>query len=401
MKWNFKNETSKKSISNMTLEEFITNTEAKLGELSINNVIEQDATFNACVNYLCNSLASMGLNLHQNVDGRNKAKINNDLADLVKNCPNKNDNGFTLLRKLFFNYFLYGKAIALVKTRKGVVTAIEVLDTSTTTVYRKQNSDQLIIEGYLHDKAIKKLGEECIILDDLTCRYKAIQAVLEAKHKGLTMVTNYFANGGSYVKGILSTASDLSNESKIVLKRAFTKVLQEGSDGVAILDNGLEYKNISQNSTLRESLVNELRSSLDDEIYTIMQVPKSLVKGDGKESSYASLSVIMNSFVKSLMPYCIQLEQEFNRKVLTSAERQQGYYFKMNANKLLRMTPTERANYYKEMVQSGLMSIEECRALEDLPYIEGSDDLLLSLNYVPISKYDEYLNNRYNTKKDS
>ena len=147
--------------------------------------------------------------------------------------------------------------------------------------------------------------------------------------------------------------------------------------------------------------MNELRASLDDEIYTIMQVPKSLIKGDGKESSYASLSVIMNSFVKSLMPYCIQLEQEFNRKVLTSAERQQGYYFKMNANKLLRMTPTERANYYKEMVQSGLMSIEECRALEDLPYIVGSDDLLLSLNYVPISKYDEYLSSRYNTKKDS
>ena len=46
------------------------------------------------------------------------------------------------------------------------------------------------------------------------------------------------------------------------------------------------------------------------------------------------------------------------------------------------------------------MSIAEARELEDLPFVENTEDLLLSLNYVPLSRYDTYLDSRYGTNKE-
>ena len=39
--------------------------------------------------------------------------------------------------------------------------------------------------------------------------------------------------------------------------------------------------------------------------------------------------------------------------------------------------------------------------IRDSPYIEGTDDLLMSLNYVPITKYDTYIENKYGMKQSS
>ena len=112
------------------------------------------------------------------------------------------------------------------------------------------------------------------------------------------------------------------------------------------------------------------------------------------------MTVILNSFIKSLQPHIQIFEAEMNKKILTQEERGKGFYFKVNANKIMRMTPNERMDFYKTAIQTGVMSIAEARELEDLPFVENTEDLLLSLNYVPLSRYDTYLDSRYGTNKE-
>ena len=137
-------------------------------------------------------------------------------------------------------------------------------------------------------------------------------------------------------------------------------------------------------------LVNELKEDLDNEIFKCFRVPKSLVLGDGKESSYASLNVIQQQFVKSLLPILKQLEQELNYKLLTQKEIQDGYYFKLNTKNAMRMTPLEQAQYYKIMSEIGHYSANEVREIEDRDRIEGGDSHRVSLHYVDIKYANEY-----------
>ena len=140
---------------------------------------------------------------------------------------------------------------------------------------------------------------------------------------------------------------------------------------------------------------------LDNEIFKCFRVPKSLVLGDGKESSYASLNVIQQQFVKSLLPIIKQLEQELNYKLLSEKEIEDGYYFKLNTKNVMRMTPIEQAQYYKLMSEIGLYSVNDVLDLEDRDRIKGGDSHRVSLNYVDIEYANEYqLSNSGFTKEE-
>ena len=73
----------------------------------------------------------------------------------------------------------------------------------------------------------------------------------------------------------------------------------------------------------------------------------------------------------------------------------------MNYKSLMRGNDKDRIDYYQKALNSGIMTQSEVRQLEDLPHIDGTDDLLMSLNYVPISKYDTYIENKYGMKESS
>ena len=60
----------------------------------------------------------------------------------------------------------------------------------------------------------------------------------------------------------------------------------------------------------------------------------------------------------------------------------------------MRDDATTRASYYTTMTQNGLMTREEVRDLEDLNFIEGTEELLMSLNYVPLKYWKEYTTKR-------
>ena len=48
---------------------------------------------------------------------------------------------------------------------------------------------------------------------------------------------------------------------------------------------------------------------------------------------------------------------------------------------------TARAAWYKAMREIGAYSVDDIRALEDLPDVPGGDDRLASLNYVPLEDW--------------
>ncbi len=91
----------------------------------------------------------------------------------------------------------------------------------------------------------------------------------------------------------------------------------------------------------------------------------------------------------TLMDILTGYEQELTYKLFTNKELEEGYYIKFNVNAILRADPKTRYEGYRIAIQSGFLTANEVRALEELESKEGGDRLLINGNMMPIEMAGE------------
>lgn len=75
-----------------------------------------------------------------------------------------------------------------------------------------------------------------------------------------------------------------------------------------------------------------------------------------------------------------------NQRLLTKAERANGYGFKFELNGLMRGDAAARAAYYNIMILAGIMTRNEARRLEGLNPLPGLDHPIYPLNMATVSE---------------
>ncbi len=368
------------------------------GNITRYNVMREDATVLACVDLIASTIATMTIQLYRKTDNGTK-QINNKLTYLLSARANKTVSSFNLIRDFIKDYLLNKDSFVAILHEKGEVTELRNLDKTITSMSKVVYKNDYIIDTALDEKPIKFPYDSVLHISDIEDRFLTIENICLAKKYCSKLVTDYFKSDGSKpLKGILKTADDLGEEAIKFFLDCFVNRMQK--TGYSMLDNNIEFQQLSQSSTFQEMLVNELKEDLDNEIFKCFRVPKSLILGDGKESSYASLSIIQQQFVKSLMPVVKQLEQELNYKLLSEKEIAEGYYFKLNTKNAMRMVDSERADFYKKMLEMGVYSVNDVLDLEDRDRIEGGDSHRVSLNYCDIEFANAYQLSKSGFNKD-
>jgi len=195
--------------------------------------------------------------------------------------------------------------------------------------------------------------------------------------------TSYFGNS-TQVAGVLKHPGKLSEEAASRLKASWNNNYSGpyNSNRTAILEEGLDFKAISIPASDRQLLDSRLFQV--QEIARIFRVPPHLI-GDLSKASYNSMEQLSIEFVRTtLRPYLVNIESELNRKLFRESERG-TYYTKMSVEGLLRGDSQARANFYREMLQTGVFSINEVRRFEDMNPIENGDEHLVPLNFQPLN----------------
>lgn len=208
---------------------------------------------------------------------------------------------------------------------------------------------------------------------------------------------NYYQNGGQ-PPGILIAKTDISGYREITLadgstervpKKEILRREWEAHTGgpsnrgrTAILDYDLEYKPISINNRDAQFVEQSELTVLD--ICRFFSVPAYKLQA-GKQSYQANEQHAIEYVVSTLHPIVSQYEEELTWKLLTQSEIARGLEIRINLMAELRGDFSSRSAWYKAMRETGVFSINDIRALEDLPDVEGGDERYASLNYVPAS----------------
>ena len=187
--------------------------------------------------------------------------------------------------------------------------------------------------------------------------------------------------GGSRVSGIYSVDGPLSKERYETLAGWLDKYAMGGERAgkPLILDLGAKFT--SQQMTGVDAQHIETRDHQIQEICRAFRVMPLMVGFSDKTSTYASAEqFFIAHVVHTLSPWYERLEQSADVNLLSEADQAAGFYTKFNPNALMRGAAKDRAEFYTRAIGSvnaspGWMTQNEIRALEELPPMDGGDEI--------------------------
>jgi len=228
--------------------------------------------------------------------------------------------------------------------------------------------------------------------------YSVVSMARKSIALGMAMETfgsNYFGHG-THPGVIVSHPGQLGKDSYENLKKNLTEAYSGlgQSHRLMLLEDGLKLESVT--IPPEDSQFLQSRQFQVPEIARWFNLPPHKLK-DLSRSSFSNIESEQRSFyTDTLLPWLVTLEQNFNYQLLSEADRQRKYYFKHNAEGILRADAAGRGEFYSKMFNIGAYSINEIRALEDKDPVEGGDVHLVPLHMTTLENAGKIAEDRGN-----
>ncbi len=350
-----------------------------------------------CVVIRANSMAKLPLHLYKRTKNGKEKDKNHKLSYLLEKRPNKWQTPSQFKQYIEVCRCLWGNAfIKIVFDRYGEIIALEPLDPSKVFMIKQYKTNDYLYQ-YNGNNGFEVFTEEEIIhIPYISMNGKEGKAPLEVARENagnLQAITKFeggFYKNNAMLTGILETPSQLNEEAKKKIKSEWRNLYSGSSNAgdIAILDVGFKFNPISIPIKDMEFIAS--RKMNKTEIATIFDVPLYMLN----EFENAKFNNVEQQNIRYLndvlQPTITLIEEELNYKLFTISESKK-YYVKFNLNSMLRADSKTRAEYYKSMIETGVMSINTVCSLEDLDNIgEIGDKHFMSLNYTTLDTIEKH-----------
>jgi HK97 family phage portal protein len=334
----------------------------------------------ACVAAISETVATLPFHLYRDTDGTREKARDRALYRVIHDQPNPEQTALEFRELMTAQVLLTGNAFArIVRGADGQVRELWPIDN--VTVLRLP-SDRLAFE-YTNRRGtvIRLLDHEVLHLrhrigPDGVLGLSPIavaRGVIELAQSEQEHGTATFRNGAK-LAGVLETAQVLKPEQKQALKDSWSAQYggTSNSGRTPVLEAGMSYKPISM--SLEDAEWIEARKFNVYEVCRLFRVPP-VIEGAMESANYSNSVELNRQFVTlTLRRWLSMWEQGIASKCLTEAGRR-VYFAEHSVEGLLRGDSTTRAAFYASGIQAGWMKPSEARELENLPPIEGLDDL--------------------------
>lgn len=349
-----------------------------------------------CVVVRSNSISKLPLQLFKTTKNGKSRDKNHNLWYLLEKRPNKWQTPSQFKSYIEVSRLLWGNAyIEMVYDRNGEIISLEPLNPADVEHY-KNSKGNYVYSFYKNGVQKVLLEDEIIHIPYVSLDGKIGKAPLEVARENagnLQAITKFeggFYKNGAMTTGVLETPSMLNQDAKSKIKAEWSKLYGGASNAgsVAVLDAGFNYKPIT--IPIKDIEFISSRKMNKSEIATIFDVPLYMLN-DFDGSKFNNVEQQNLRFLNDvLQPTITLIEEEFNYKVFTEVESKK-YYVKFNLNSMLRADSKTRAEYYKEMIGTGVMSVNKVLELEDMDSIgEMGDKHFMSLNFTTLDTIEQH-----------
>lgn len=199
----------------------------------------------------------------------------------------------------------------------------------------------------------------------------------------------FFGNNSAF-GGVLTAPETMDAEEKKDLRHELESVHKsaERAFKFLLLDGGLTYTSIGVEP--EKSQLNASRDKQIEEVARFFNIPLHKVKSLERATNNNIEQQDLEYYKGCLLTWLTLLEEECNRKLVSSLERRQQY-FKHNANAFLRGDIKSRYDALGVARDRGIINADEWRDLEDMNPQDGGQGQLYLVQgaQVPLSRIDE------------
>ncbi|SCX38489.1 phage portal protein [Lysinibacillus fusiformis] len=330
-----------------------------------NSQLATNETIFSVISRLANTMSALPIKLHQHYN-----VIQNDVSDVLINEPNQNMSSFDFINALEVSRNETGNGYAVI-LRDIRMRPVELLplDPNCVTEFINRDDSSLWYE-------IRGDNKNMYVHNSDMIHVKHIRG--PARLRGLNPL-KVLANTIKYDKAVqefslsemekkesftLSYASNVDEEKRNRIIGDFRRFYSENG-GILFKEPGVEIDPIKKQYFASDTLASERITR--SRVANVFNVPVSFLN-DSEGGTLGSNEQQMIQFTNmNLLPTVRQYEHEFNRKLLTKADRQAGMYFKFNLGGLLRGDTATRASFYQMGIRNGWFKQNEVRGFEDLP----------------------------------
>lgn len=358
------------------------------------NALGLAATY-ACVNLLAGTQASLPLMIYRtDAQGVRTVARDHPLYFVLHDSPNFDQSSVDFWEFMCAGIELYGNAYAVIGKRSGgIVNSLTPVRPDIVTV--KRNNVGEIEYSWTDDGKSYRYGQTDVLhirgfsggplggVSPLAMCRQTFGGALAAERAANGMFSN-----GAMPSGVLSTEKTLTGEQRQqaekLLQEKFVGSLNAGRP--MLLDNGVKWDQLTISPEDAQML--ETRRFSVEEICRIFSVPPHMIGHTENSTSWGTgLEQQTLGFVKfTLRRRLKRIEQALEKQLLSLQERRSGIRIEFNLEGLLRGDSAGRASFYQTMTQMGAMTVNEVRALENLPPVPGGDEPRMQMQNVPISQ---------------
>lgn len=346
-----------------------------------------------CVDLISDSIAGLPIRIIKD-NGDCKNELSNHPLNIVFSAGLANNlTVYHFMKLLIQSVLLKGNGFALIERAiDGTVTGLKFLESGDVQIhYDKQRQNSLFYTCTLIQN--KKI-EPCNMIHLRKYSNDGVNGISILSYAGRSIKISQagenqakrFYSSGCNLSGVLSVQANLNEEQRKGIHESWNKSMTEGGDGLAVLQGNMSYQPITISPEDAQLLGSRLFQV--DELCRFFGVNPVLI-GELSHSSYGSLESAQQEFLlHCLLPYINMVEQEFTKKLFKPSEY--GLKINLDETAILRTDKTALATYYKTLLDTGILCVNEVRKELGYNEIEGGDKHIIA--------YTDINQNTINTK---
>lgn len=343
----------------------------------------------ACVERRANTIASLPLFAYKRgANGQKDLARDSRLYSILHDSPNSRMTPYDFWRVMMLNHDLRGNAYARIdRDANGEAVALWPMAADQVEV-------QILADGEL--VYVYRLGDDVAVLAEANvlhirnlgngttgfAKLEYMRVSTDELSKAQQSASRLFGASGKPT-GVLMVDDVLKPGQRKQISESFSEMASGQSTGrLFVLEAKMSYQALG--ITPEDQQLLESRQFGVEEICRWFDVPPVLAHHSNVTTWGSGVEQIMDGWYKlSVRPMLVSIEQALTKRVLSPIQRaSMSVEFSFDA--LLRGNPKDRAEMYASGVQNGWMRRSEVRQLENLPPVDGTDDLTAQVNLAPL-----------------
>jgi len=168
-----------------------------------------------------------------------------------------------------------------------------------------------------------------------------------------------------------SKADDLAKERKRFTEENFSKEAKGG--GLLLFPN--TYSNINQVKASPYTVAADEMKLIEKNVYQYFMVNEDILQNKAYGDAWSAF------YEGAIEPFAVQFSEVMTKMLFTFREQSQGNIVMLTANRLQYMSNADKLNVSSQLLDRGIMSINDVREIWNLPPVDGGDARIIRGEY--------------------